>query len=105
MPLVRDPEFQRELDHIAEIMTSKNRVAWWVRLIVSALVLFGGAYTLEQLNMSDSYKMAGVVIVCSLAIINAIISAASYLGSVLTILIGTTEWIGRKQLGEYQQPE
>lgn len=42
---------------------------------------------------------------CTISLIGVIHTALGRIHASLVLLIATTEWVGRKQLGEYEKPD
>ena len=64
-------------------------------------VFFGG---LSYLGASGAQLVAGIVVASTLCLVAVINSAVRVMHMSLTLLVATVEWVGRKQLGEYESP-
>ncbi len=104
MPLIYDPEYQRELDAITRKTASGNRQVYWWHLLATAGTLAGVFWGLSYFGASDAQLVAGVVLASTLCLVAVINSAVRVMHVSLTLLIATVEWVGRKQLGEYESP-
>ncbi len=104
MPLIYDPEYQRELDAITRKTASGNRQVWWGHLLAIAGVLTGLFWGLSYFGASGAQLVAGVVLVSTLCLVAVINSAVRTMHMSLAVLVGAVEWVGRKRLGEYESP-
>ncbi len=104
MPLIYDAEYQRELDAITRKTASGNRQVWWGHLLATAGVLAGLFWGLSYFGASGAQLVAGVVLASTLCLVAVINSAVRAVHMSLTLLVATVEWVGRKQLGEYESP-
>ena len=104
MPLIHDPEYQKELDFIKARALRENRQVWWAQLLIFGGVFVGLYWVLKSIEASDSTVIAATVAVATLCVLCSIHSAVRSIHVMLTILIAATEWVGRKQLGEYKSP-
>ena len=59
---------------------------------------------LHYANAPDGLAITSTLAVSALCVIAVINSGVKTIHCSLTILTGATEWIGRKQLGEYKPP-
>lgn len=105
MPLTHDPEYQKELDKIKGNILKRNRSSFWFSLVISAVILILLLLILNASNLSDNLKTSIIIITCTLVLIAIINSAVTAIHGAVTIVAAAVEWVGRKQLGEYKEPE
>ena len=105
MPLVHDPEWQLELDKLQAKTMRAYRTAWWVRMAICAAVLGGVLWLLIESGASEGVMISAMVAAATLCIVATVNSATDAICAAVAILVGTVEWTGRKQLGEYEKPE
>ena len=104
MPLKFDPEYGRELKIIRDGALRENREFWWGSLLMAGGLLAAVVSGLHYSNASDGLAITATLAVSALCVIAVINSGVKTIHCSLTILTGATEWIGRKQLGEYKPP-
>ena len=105
MPLNYDPEFQKEISNLVGNLTKKYKGEVIASLIVYLVVLIGFCVVVNYFEFSDTLKLSLVIAFSSFLIIAAIKSMTAVLHTAIVALVGTVEWVGRKQLGEYRTPE
>ncbi len=104
MPLINDEEYQKELNHIVETANADARGLWWSGIITVSAILTVTLFILENINVSETLKISIILSVACVCIVGIISSAVGTMFGALRLLIGTVEWCGRKQLGEYEAP-
>ncbi len=102
MPLKYDPEWQNELDKVSERVLRNNRQFWWISFVATGVILCGLLWLLSRFGMSQAYVISGTIVVASLCLVAVINSAVTTIHASLALLTATVEWVGRKQLGEYE---
>ncbi len=105
MPLKFDPEYQEELDRVRDDTLKIDQGMWWWRLIAYLAVLAASIFLLQASALDHSTKVLVMLAVCTACVIATVNTAVTIIHGTLTILIAATEWVGRKQLGEYQEPD
>lgn len=105
MPLKKDAEYESEVLGLSTRTRRQNRVVWWLRLLIYAGILWGTLFLLMASGVSNGLMISAVVALSALCIIAALHSAAYTIHESLTIIAAVTEWVGRKQLGEYEPPQ
>ncbi len=104
MPLIYDAEYQKELEAVARKAASGDRQVWWGHLLATTGVLAGLFWGLSYFGASGAQIVAGVVVASTVCLVAVINSAVRIMHVSLTLLIASVEWVGRKQLGEYESP-
>ena len=104
MPLIYDPEYQREMETIVAKARKRNARARMVRLGVNAVILAAALYVAESIGLQEQQVLSVVVVAATLCVIATINSAADAIHGSLVVQISVLEWVGRKQLGEYDRP-
>ncbi len=104
MPLKHDPEWGRELDTIRARAFAENRWHWWGSLIFTGMTFFFVLGASALYEMPAQYLMVAAIVISTLCLIAVIESAVRAIHAPLLILVATVEWVGRKQLGEYEPP-
>ena len=104
MPLTYDNEYQQELDKISKRALRTSRAELSLAVLFYAVVYMGVAFIVVKSGISDTlaYVLTAGVSVACLGI--TVVFTQSKIMNLLEILVGATEWIGRKQLGEYIKP-
>ena len=102
MPLIHDPDWQHELDVLskrtsADIRSFRRNCLWKSFVILIAVILFTYGSQLPS-SMVIAFTIAASAL-CILWFIGGVLMAIQ---CTMEIEIGTIEWIGRKQLGEYE---
>ena len=93
---------QKELEAVAKKSASGDRQVWWGHLLATAGVLAGLFWGLRYFGASDAQLVAGVVVASTVCLVAVINSAVRVMHVSLTLLVASVEWVGRKQLGEYE---
>ena len=104
MPLIYDPEFQAELDKIRSQCQSNGRFSLAASVIGYGAILVIGFFVLSKW-LSGVEFMGAMLILATLVLVATINQIGNVLWTSLAINVSTVEWVGRKQLGEYQPPE
>ena len=103
MPLIHDPEYQTALEHFVAKTKKTSRkilavhIALCVGLGISVLVLSN--------QLSGSELVAATMVLSTTLLIYVVNIAVRILWTNLVIISTIIEWVGRKQLGEYEPPE
>ena len=103
MPFVHDPEFQKVLEKLREDVLKRNRSFWWASLITCTVILIIASILIDVTELSSNLKFSLIIVACTLCVIAIINSAVTAIHGALTVVVGTVEWVGRKQLGEYDE--
>ena len=104
MPLIPDPEFKAEIDHYAEETIFEDKAGRKTRFIRVLLFLFAILMCVEVLGLETGMKLSVVIMSCALAIMWVVWDMILILHGSLVLIMAGQEWIGRKQLGEYEPP-
>jgi hypothetical protein len=104
MPLLPDPEFEAEIDGVFETTINEDKAARKKRFIFLLLFLSAVLVCVEMLGLETGAKLSIVIISCSLAIMWVVYDAFIILHVSLVLVMSAVEWVGRKQLGEYEPP-
>ncbi len=104
MPLKFDSEFDRELKHIEDKALRGNKKFWWRHVLMAGSLLAAVVGGLHYAGASDGLAITTTLGVSALCVIVVINSGLMVVHGNLVLLIGATEWIGRKRLGEYEPP-
>ena len=104
MPLIHDPEYQAELDKLKSKCLSTGRFALARGVIGYGAILVIGFFVLSKW-LSGSDFMGAMLILATLVLVATINEIGNALVASLAINAGAIEWVGRKQLGEYEPPE
>jgi len=102
MPQMDDVDYQRGLDSLSKQARAKGILYWRGSVLLSALLLFGFPIILGQFNLDSVLRISLMIAAATLCLIMVINSGINHLHGSLTIVAGTIEWWGRKQLGEYE---
>ena len=102
MPLKHDPEFQEEIDNLVEVTGNKDRAARKTRFIRALLILSAILVLVEVLGLETGMKLSVVIISCALVIVWVAYDMIIFLHGSLVLIMAVQEWVGRKQLGEYE---
>ena len=104
MPLTNDNEYNEVMESVKSEMTTTFLWSWWIRVLSIGSLIFFSIWWLEHSNLSDTAKIMGTVGVCTICLVATIVSLANLIRGALVTLVASTEWVGRKQLGEYEPP-
>ena len=104
MPLKHDPEFSLELDNVIEKTLNNDKAARKTRFIYLLIFLSVVLVFVEVLGLETGAKLSVVITSCSLAIMWVMYDAIITLHGSLVLVMAGIEWVGRKQLGEYEPP-
>ena len=105
MPLRFDAEWGAELEKNRSLATAANRRFSILSFLAIFFLLAGSFWYLDQTSISDGKFVSLIVALSTLILVWIINSAVSAVQVTLVLLIATTEWVGRKQLGEYSAPD
>ena len=103
MPLTFDPEYQAELEKYRDLTIRSDRELYWL-LIYMALgfaAVFGASRAVEA---DASTVISAMIAVAGLGLAYAIIRVGTIIHATLVVNGAGDEWVGRKQLGEYEPP-
>ncbi len=104
MPLKFDPEYGRELTVIRDKALRENREFWWGSILMAGGLLAAVVGGLHYASAPDALAITATLAVSALCVIAVINSGVRAVHASLAVLIAVTEWVGRKQLGEYEPP-
>ncbi len=104
MPLRFDAEWGAELEKLRSHTTAGNRRFSRLSFLAIFFVLAGSIWYLDQSSISDGKFVSLIVALSTLILVWIINSAVGVVHGSLVLLTATTEWVGRKQLGEYDAP-
>ena len=104
MPLKFDPEYGREIKILRDGAQRSSREFWWGSLLMAGGLLAAVVGGLHYANVPDGLAITATLAVSALCVIAVINSGVNAVHATLVVLIGATEWVGRKQLGEYESP-
>ena len=104
MPLKPDPEFEAEIDSLVETTTNEDKAGRKTRFIRVFLILSAILVCVEVLGLETGMKLSVVIISCALAIMWVAYDMILILHGSLVLVMASIEWVGRKQLGEYEPP-
>ena len=105
MPLTHDPEYQNELETLSLEATSTARGEKRRSLIFITAFLSLVIYVIKNLDVESTTETLLMLGACTISLIAVIHAAIGRIQTSLVLLIATTEWVGRKQLGEYEKPD
>ena len=100
MPLIRDDELLKELKFNRKDEIRGGFLGSGVALIISTFFFW-----IVLPNIGDDRLVVGAIVVSTLCLVGAIMAAGNAICLKLKILICISEWVGRKQLGEYVRPQ
>ena len=102
MPLIRDPEYATELDGAKNLVQAASR-PYWLWNVVGTVVLLGGfLWQALAREWPEHVVIAGAVSLATVCLVHVIASGIRWLIHMINIVVCVTEWVGRKQLGEYE---
>lgn len=104
MPLKPDPEFQVELESVIEKTVNEDKAFRKIRFICVLLFLSAILVCVEVLGLETGMKLSIVIVSCALAIMWVVFDMIIILHESLVLVMAGIEWVGRKQLGEYEPP-
>ena len=103
MPLLRDPEYEKAISKIADETLQDHRwQAWWLITLAASLLsalIVGMVFS----GFTGSVLISSTVALSTVCLIVVIRKLGATLHASLVVLVGVTEWVGRKQLGEYEK--
>ena len=105
MPLIHDHEYQNELEKLSRDSYSTTRMEKWVSLILITALLSLAIFVIKGLGVESTTETLLMMGACTMSLAAVIHSTLARIHTSLVLLIATTEWIGRKQLGEYEKPD
>ena len=104
MPLIHDPELLAEIDTLIETTTNEDKAGRKTRFIRVFLILSAVLVCVEVLGLETGMKLSIVIISCTLVIMWVAYDMILILHGSLVLVMAIIEWVGRKQLGEYEPP-
>ena len=105
MPLIHDSEYQNVLEQLGRDAYSTTRSALWRDVIFIIVLLSLAIYVIKDLRVESTTEILFMLGACTISLIAVIHAALGRIHTSLVLLIATTEWVGRKQLGEYEKPD
>ncbi len=103
MPLLRDPEYEKAISKIAsETLRDHIGHAWWL-VVAAASLLSAFIVGMTLSGFTGSVLIASTTALSTVCLIVIIREIGVELHTSLVVLVGVTEWVGRKQLGEYEK--
>ncbi len=105
MPLTHDPELQEEIEKVIDTTILEDKAARKIRFIFLVLFLTAVFVCVEVLGLQTGTKVSVIIISCSLAIMWVLYDVMIILHSSSVLIMAAVEWVGRKQLGEYEPPQ
>ena len=103
MPLIFDPEYQAELEKYRDLTIRNDRELYWL-LIYMALgfaAVFGASLFGDR---ATATVISAMIAVAALGLAYVIIKVGTIIHVTLVLNGAGDEWVGRKQLGEYEPP-
>ena len=103
MPLIFDPEYQAELEKYRDRTIRNDRALYWLLLymLLGFVGVFGALWAVEA---DASTVISAMIAVGGLGLAYAIITVGTIIHATLVVNGAGDEWVGRKQLGEYEPP-
>jgi hypothetical protein len=102
MPLIHDAEYIEALLGVKENFKNENYMYFRYIMPISHVLLAGlVAWVLPMFGVANT--VAAIMGAC-MAIVSAIAWLTYEIRFQFVVSIAVTEWVGRKQLGEYQKP-
>ncbi len=105
MPLRFDAEWGAGLEKNRSRATAANRRFSILSFLAIFFLLAGSIWYLDQTSISDGKFVSLIVALSTLSLVWIINSAVGVVHGSLVLLTAATEWVGRKQLGEYDAPD
>lgn len=103
MPLIFDPEYQAELEKMRDLTIRNDRKLGW--LLLYMLLGFAGVFgALRGVDADASTVISAMIAVAGLGLAYVIIAVGAIIHATLVVNGAGDEWVGRKQLGEYEPP-
>ena len=103
MPLIFDPEYQAELEKYRDRTFRTDRRLYWLLLYMALgfTAVFG---VLRAVGADLPTVISAMIAVAGLGLACVIIVLGTLIHATLVINGAGDEWVGRKQLGEYEPP-
>jgi hypothetical protein len=104
MPLRSDAEYRKHLEHVLEETSRKANFEGWFVFIVTVVFLASALLIGIVYAWPPHVHISIVVAIGAMGIISAILFLSHGAAMNAAAQVTSTEWIGRKQLGEYDPP-
>ena len=103
-PLRFDSDFREEIEKALRPVLAQNRLHWWVATLGLVLVLVGVAWWLRAVGVPLESQSVALISVSAVWLTGVISAGQNALVAAITLNMCAVEWVGRKQLGEYEDP-
>ena len=103
MPLIFDPEYQAELERLRTKTVRNDKALSWV-LLYMIIGFTAGFGALRAVGADAPTMISAIIAIASIGLAYIVIKIGVTLHATLVLNGAAVEWVGRKQLGEYQAP-
>ena len=103
MPLLFDPEYQAEIEKLTENTIRNDNIFYW-RLLYMAFGFAAVFGALRAVGADAPTVISAMIAIAGLGLAWIIITVGVLIHVNLVLNMAAVEWVGRKQLGEYEPP-
>jgi len=105
MPLIHDQEYEKRLLDIEDqVSSTAKRIVWGSRISIPLLLIGVWILAVILYPYNEKSYYAVILIGCTYVISMSVIKNLMEIYRVIVLEMTAIEWIGRKQLGEYEPP-